>query len=66
MFREKYVFVFIKHQAVSDEEMALQLAKGKAPEDERLGLMESIGSKFPAGNLQQLSRTYAKTSLNNN
>lgn len=32
MFKEGYVFVFINHQAVHDEEISLQLMKGKAAE----------------------------------
>lgn len=34
MFKEKYVFVFIDHQAVSDEEISSQLTKGKTLEGE--------------------------------
>jgi len=35
IFKEKYVFVFINHQAVSDEEISSQLTKGKTPEGEQ-------------------------------
>lgn len=35
MFKEKYVFIFINHQAVSDEEISSQPTKGKTPEGEQ-------------------------------
>lgn len=35
IFKEKYVFVFVNHQAVSDEEISSQLTNGKTPEGEQ-------------------------------